>query len=200
MSYVVYGMASSGNCHKIRMALEHLRLPYQWRETDTRKGETRTPSFLAMNPNGQVPVLAVDPQTFLVESNAILWYLGEGTSLVPEDRFQRARVLQWMFFEQYSHEPAIAVARYLRMFLKRDDDPRLPDLQKRGYAALGVMDRHLTQREYFAGDSLSIADLVLYAYTHKADEGGFDIAPYPAVVAWLDRVAAAPGVSTMPSP
>ena len=149
MSYVVYGMASSGNCHKIKMALEHLRLPYQWREIDTLKGETQTPSFLAMNPNGQVPVLAVDPNTFLPESNAILWYLGEGTPLVPEDPFQRARVLQWMFFEQYSHETAIAVARYIRMFLKKHDDARLPALEKRGYAALGVMDRHLSDRAVF---------------------------------------------------
>jgi glutathione S-transferase len=200
VNYVVYGMASSGNCHKVKMALDHLRLPYQWRETDTLKGETRTPSFLAMNPNGQVPVLAVDEKTYLSESDAILWYLGEGTPLVPEDRFQRARVLQWMFFEQYSHETAIAVARFLRAFLKKPDDPRLPDLQKRGYAALGVMDRHLSDRAYFVGDALSIADLALFAYTHKADEGGFDIAPYPAVRAWLERVAAAPGVSVMPSP
>jgi len=200
MNCVVYGMASSGNCHKIKMALEHLRAPYQWREIDTLKGETRTPSFLAMNPNGKVPVLAVDGQTYLPESNAILWYLGEGTALVPEDKFQRARVLQWMFFEQYSHETAIAVARYIRAFLKKADDPRLPELQKRGYAALGVMDRHLAERDYFAGDALSIADLALFAYTHKADEGGFDVAPYPAVAAWLERVSAAPGVSVMPSP
>lgn len=200
MNYVVYGMASSGNCHKIKMALEHLRVPYQWREIDTLKGETRTPSFLAMNPNGKVPVLAVDEKTYLPESNAILWYLCEGTTLVPEDKFQRARVLQWMFFEQYSHETAIAVARYIRAFLKKRDDPRLPELEKRGYAALGVMDRHLAERDYFAGEALSIADLALFAYTHKADEGGFDIAPYPAVLAWLDRVSAAPGVSVMPSP
>lgn len=200
MSYVVYGMASSGNCHKIKMALEHLRLPYQWREIDTLKGETQTPSFLAMNPNGQVPVLAVDQNTFLPESNAILWYLGEGTPLVPADPFQRARVLQWMFFEQYSHEPAIAVARYIRVFLKRNDDARLPALEKRGYAALGVMDRHLSERAFFVGDTLSIADLTLFAYTHRADEGGFDLAPYPAVRAWLERVAAAPGVSPMAPP
>jgi glutathione S-transferase len=120
--------------------------------------------------------------------------------LVPEDKFQRARVLQWMFFEQYSHETAIAVARYIRVFLKKDDDARLPALEKRGYAALGVMDRHLSERAFFVGDALSIADLALFAYTHKADEGGFDTAPYPAVRAWLERVAAAPGVSVMPSP
>ena len=200
MNYVVYGMAASGNCHKVKMVLENLRLPYQWREIDTLKGETRAATFLAMNPNGKVPVLAIDDTTFLPESNAIMWYLAEGTSLVPQDRLERARVLQWMFFEQYSHETAIAVARYIRGFLKRPDDPRLPDLEKRGYAALGVMDRHLSAQPYFAGEALSIADLALFAYTHKADEGGFELAPYPAVVAWLDRVAAAPGVSVMPSP
>ena len=200
MNYVVYGMAASGNCHKVKMVLEHLRLPYQWREIDTLKGETRTATFLAMNPNGKVPVLAIDETTFLSESDAILWYLAEGSALIPQDRLDRARVLQWMFFEQYSHETAIAVARYIRAFLKRHDDPRLPELEKRGYAALGVMDRHIADHPYFAGDSLSIADLALFAYTHKADEGGFDLAPYPAVTAWLERVAAAPGVSVMPSP
>ena len=200
MNLVVYGMAASGNCHKVRMILDVLRLPYQWREIDTVKGETRTPSFLAMNANGKVPVLSIDETTFLPESNAILWYLGEDTPLIPADKLDRARVLQWMFFEQYSHETAIAVARYIRAFLKKHDDPRLPELEKRGYAALGVMDRHLADREFFAGSALSIADLALFAYTHKADEGGFDIAPYRAVSAWLARVSKAPGVSVMPSP
>ncbi|MGH6611330.1 MAG: glutathione S-transferase family protein, partial [Burkholderiaceae bacterium] len=138
MSYVVHGMASSGNCHKVKMVLEHLRLPYQWREIDTLKGETRTPSFLAMNPNGKVPVLQIDETTFLPESNAIMSYLAEGTSLIPDEKLERARAMQWMFFEQYSHETAIAVARFIRAFLKKHDDPRLPDLEKRGYIALGV--------------------------------------------------------------
>ena len=120
MSCTVYGTAASGNCHKVRMALDILGEPYEWREIDVLKGESRTPEFLAMNPNGKVPVLAIDGATFLPESNAILWYLGEGTKLVPDDRLARARVLQWMFFEQYSHEPAIAVARFIRRFLKRD--------------------------------------------------------------------------------
>ena len=200
MHYVVYGMATSGNCHKIKMALENLRVPYQWREINTLEGETRSPTFLAMNPNGQVPVLAINDTTFLPESNAILWFLGEETPLVPRDRLERAQVLRWMFFEQYSHETAVAVARYIRVFLKEHDNPRLPDLEKRGYAALGVMDRHLEARDYFVGETLSIADLALFAYTHKADDAGLDLAPYPAVTTWLDRVAAAPGVSTMPSP
>src|SRR5512137_998411 len=122
MSCTVYGTAASGNCHKVRMALDILGEPYQWKEIDVVKGETRTPGFLAMNPNGKVPVLAIDDQTFLPESNAILWYLGEGTVLVPATRLERARMLQWMFFEQYTHEPTIAVARFIRSFLKKNDD------------------------------------------------------------------------------
>lgn len=200
MDYVVYGMAASGNCHKVKLALDLLGLPYQWREVDLMKGGTRTPEFLAMNPNGKVPVLAIDGSTFLPESNAILCYLGEGTKLVPEERLERARMLQWMFFEQYTHEPAIAVARFIRVFLRNDDDPRLPDLIKRGSAALGVMERGLAGRNFFAGDSLSLADLALFAYTHKAGDGGFDLGPYPAVRAWLARVAATPGISAMPTP
>jgi glutathione S-transferase len=200
VDYVVYGMAASGNCHKVKLALDLLGLPYQWREVDLMKGGTRTPEFLAMNPNGKVPVLAIDGSTFLPESNAILCYLGEGTRLAPDDRLERARMLQWMFFEQYTHEPAIAVARFIRVFLRKDDDPRLPDLIKRGNAALGVMERGLAGRNFFAGDSLSLADLALFAYTHKAGDGGFDLGPCPAVRAWLARVAATPGISAMPTP
>jgi glutathione S-transferase len=193
-------MAASGNCHKVKLALDLLGLPYQWREVDLMKGGTHTPEFLAMNPNGKVPVFAIDGSTFLPESNAILCYLGEGTNLVPESRLERARMLQWMFFEQYTHEPAIAVARFIRVFLRKDDDPRLPDLIKRGNAALGVMERGLAGRNFFAGDSLSLADLALFAYTHKSGDGGFDLGPYPTVRAWLARVAATPGISAMPTP
>ncbi len=200
MPLTVYGTAASGNCHKVRMALDILGLPYEWREIDVPKDETRTPEFLAMNPNGKVPVLAIDDRTFLPESNAILWYLGEGTRLVPAERVDRARVLQWMFFEQYSHEPAIAVARFIRRFLKRDDDPRLPELWKKGDAALAVMERHLATRAWFVGDALTIADLALFAYTHKAADGGFDLGRYPAVSEWLRRCHAERGVSEMPSP
>jgi glutathione S-transferase len=182
------------------MTLDILGEPYEWREIDVLKGESRTPEFLAMNPNGKVPVLAIDGATFLPESNAILWYLGEGTTLVPDDRLARARVLQWMFFEQYSHEPAIAVARFIRRFLKRDDDPRLPELMKRGDAALGVMERHLATRDYFVGSALTIADLALFAYTHRAADGGFDLARYPGVSAWLERCRQHPGVTEMPAP
>lgn len=200
MGYVVYGTASSGNCHKVRMALDILDQAYEWREIDILKGEAGTPQFLRMNPNGKVPVLQVDATSFLAESNAILFFLGEGSRLVPADRLERARMLQWTFFEQYTHEPAIAVARFIRAFLKRAEDPRLPDLQRRGHAALAVMEQHLAQTPYFAAGVLTLADLALFAYTHKASDGGFDLTHYPAVRGWLARVSAAPGVTAMPSP
>lgn len=196
----VYGTSSSGNCHKVRLALDALGLPYRWHEIDVIKGETRTPEFLAMNPNGKVPVLQIDEHSFLPESNAILCYLADGTSLWPGDRVARAQALQWMFFEQYSHEPYIAVARFVRLFLKRSDDPRLPELARRGHAALAVMERHLARHAFFAAGQFSIADIALFAYTHRADEGGFDLQPYPAVRAWIERCLQQPGASTMPPP
>jgi len=196
----VYGTSSSGNCHKVRLALDALRLPYRWHEVDILKGETRTPAFLAMNPGGQVPVLQVDDHTFLAESNAILCYLADGSSLWPGDRLARAQALRWMFFEQYSHEPYIAVARFIRRFLGRDDDPRLPELTRRGHAALALMEGHLQRQPFFAAGAFSIADIALFAYTHRAGDGGFDLAGYPAVRAWLDRCRAQPGVTEMPTP
>ena len=200
MSYTVFGTSASGNCHKVRMALDILGRPYEWREIDVLKNESRTPGFLAMNPNGKVPVLAIDGKTFLAESNAILWYLAEETPLVPAERLDRARVLQWMFFEQYSHEPAIAVARFIRCFLRKSDDARLPELARRGHAALAVMERHLATREYFVGESMTIADLALFAYTHKAGDAGFDLTRYPAVSAWVARCSEQRGVTAMPTP
>ena len=195
----VFGTATSGNCHKVRLTLDTLHLPYRWHEIDIMKGGTRTPEYLAMNPNGQVPLLQIDDHTWLAESNAILCYLADGTHLWPGDRLQRARVLQWMFFEQYSHEPCIAVARFIRAFLKKPDHPRLPELEKRGYQALDVMEQHLTRLPFFAGE-FSIADISLFAYTHKANEGGFDLTAYPAVRAWLARCLMQPGISAMPAP
>jgi glutathione S-transferase len=196
----VFGTSTSGNCHKVRLALDLLRLPYRWHEIDIMKGESRTPEFLAMNPNGKVPVLQIDDHTFLAESNAILCYLADGSSLWPGDRLARAQALAWMFFEQYSHEPYIAVARFVRLFLKKDDDPRLPMLVQRGHAALAVMQRHLARQPFFAAGTFSIADIALFAYTHRAEDGGFDLGGYPAVRQWLDRCRAQPGVSEMPSP
>ena len=196
----VYGTSTSGNCHKVRMTLDALGLPYRWHEVDILKGESRAPAFLAMNPQGQVPVLQIDDHTFLTESNAILCYLADGSSLWPGDRLARAQALQWMFFEQYSHEPCIAVARFIRRFLKQDDHPRLPELMKRGHAALAVMEQHLARQQFFAAGRFSIADIALFAYTHRAADGGFDLDGYPAVRAWLGRCFAQPGVSEMPSP
>lgn len=199
-SLLVHGMVSSGNCHKVRLALDILGMPYRWHEVDIMKGESRTPGFLRMNPNGRVPLLQVDANTFLPESNAILCYLAEGTPLWPGDRLARAQALQWLFFEQYSHEPYIAVARFIRLFLERPDDPRMPEILKRGYAALGVMETHLAGSDFFVAGRLTIADIALFAYTHRADEGGFDLAPYPRVRAWIDRCLQQPGMSSMPAP
>jgi glutathione S-transferase len=196
----VYGTATSGNCHKVRIAMTALGLAYRWHEVDIMKGESRTPEFLRMNANGKVPLLQIDDHTFLPESNAILCYLADGTPLWPGDRLQRARVLEWLFFEQYSHEPYVAVARFIRVFAKKPDDPRLPNCEKRGYDALGVMETHLARQPFFAGDTLTIADIALFAYTCVADTGGFDLARFPKVRAWLDRCLAQPGVTPTPNP
>ena len=196
----VYGTSASGNCHKVRMALEARALPYAWTEIDPSRGETRTPGFLAMNPNGKVPVLEIEPGTYLPESNAILWYLAEGTPLLPSDSLQRAQVLQWLFFEQYSHEPYIAVARFLRKFHPDPESQRALAESKMngGYRALEVMEGRLAQERFFVGGRYSIADIALYAYTHVAGDGGFDLERLPAVRAWLDRVRAEPRYAAMP--
>jgi len=195
----VHGMSVSGNCHKVRMVLEALKLPYAWNEVDTVNGTTRTPEFLAMNPNGKAPVLEIEPGAFLPESNAILFYLADETPLLPSERLKRARVLQWMFFEQYSHEPYIAVARFLRRFHPDPASQRaLADSRMDGgYRALQVMEKHLAQEPFFVGGRYTIADIALYAYTHVADDGGFDLARFPAVRAWLARVEAQPGYVRM---
>ena len=194
----VFGSSTSGNCHKVRLALDILGIPYRWHEIDIMRGESRTPEYLAMNPNGQVPLLQIDDHTWLPESNAILCYLADGTRLWPGDRLQRARVLQWLFFEQNAHEPHIAGARFTRAFLKQPEHPRLPVMIQRGYQALDVMEQHLARAPFFTGE-FSIADIALFAYTHRADEGGFDLAAYPAVRAWLARCMAQPGMSEMPT-
>ncbi|MDH4094801.1 MAG: glutathione S-transferase family protein [Betaproteobacteria bacterium] len=190
----VYGMADSGNCYKVKLALEQLRLPYRWIEVSTTKGETRTAEFLARNPNGQVPTLELADGGFLPESGAILHYLAEGTPLLPAGRLERARVLQWMFFEQYSHEPCIAVARAILRYQPPDSPRRaeLPRLQERGRKALAVMEQHLGKEPFFAAGRYTIADIALYAYTHCAADGGFDLGAFPAVNAWLARVRAEP--------
>ena len=200
--YTIYGMSSSGNCYKVRLLLEQLHTPYQWVELDTRTGVTRLPPFLAKNANGRVPLLELEPGQYLAESDAILFYLAEGTPLWPQHRRARAEVLQWMFFEQYSHEPYVAVARFIRTMLPADHARRseLPRLHERGAQALAVMERHLAQRQFFVADAYSIADIALFAYTHAAGDGGFELQQYPAILAWLSRVRRQPQFVPMPSP
>jgi glutathione S-transferase len=192
--FTVFGMSDSGNCYKVRLALEQLALPHRWVEVDSTRGETRTPEFLAMNPNGKVPTLQLEDGTFLPESNAILHYLAEGSRLLPAERLPRARVLQWMFFEQYSHEPYVAVARAILRYQPPDSPRRaeLPRLHERGAHALAVMEQHLEREPFFVGGRYSIADIALYAYTHCAADGGFDLEAYPAIQGWLARVKSQP--------
>ena len=193
--YTLYDSAISGNAYKVRLLLTKLGLPFRRIEMDVDDGSTRQPAFLAKNPNGKVPVLELPDGTCLAESDAILVYLAEGTPFWPAERLARAQVLQWLFFEQYSHEPTIAVVRHWVAHLGKtpESEPALPQKLAGGYRALGVMERHLGDRLFFVDDRFSVADIALYAYTHVAHEGGFDLAPYPAVRAWLDRVAAQPG-------
>lgn len=198
MTYQVHGVSPSGNCHKVRLALEQLGLPYVWHEVDMMNGATRTEAFRKINPNGKVPVLVIDEHTILSESNAILCYLADGTPLLPDDRLERAQALQWMFFEQYSHEPYIAVARFILQFLKQPDDARLPDRIAGSYRALDVMEQHLATRTFFVGERYTVADIALYAYTHVADEANVDLSRYPAIRAWLDRVRAQSRYVAMP--
>jgi glutathione S-transferase len=197
----VYGMSTSGNCHKVRMVLEALALPYEWNEIDTRSGVTRSAGFLAMNPNGKAPVAEVEPDVFLAESNAIMCYLADGSKLIPGDRLDRARMLQWLFFEQYSHEPYIAVARFLRRFHADPAAQRaLADSKMEGgYRALEVMERTLAAAPFMVADRYTLADIALYAYTHVAPDGGFDLNRFPTIRAWLARVEAQPGYARMPS-
>jgi glutathione S-transferase len=187
----------SGNGYKARLLLAQLGIPFERVEYDIDQGETRTPGFLeTINSNGRVPVLETEDGEFLPESNAILFYLADGTSYLPDERFGRAMVLRWMFFEQYSHEPNIATPRFWITHHVEMTEERLAALEtkrKLGYDALGVMERQLRSSEYFVGDRYSIADISLYAYTHVAHEGGFDLGRFPSINAWLGRVAAQPG-------
>jgi glutathione S-transferase len=190
----LYDYLDSGNGYKIRLLLSQLGRAYRWNELDIMQGATRTAEFLAKNLNGRIPTLELDDGVCLAESNAILWYLAEGSRFIPEERLARAQTLQWMFFEQYSHEPYVATPRFILKHLPADS-PRLaelPDRLSRGRAALGVMNTHLQSNAYFAGGRYSIADIALYAYTHVAHEATLDLTPYPEVRAWLARVAAEP--------
>ena len=198
----IHGMAASGNCYKLQLLLAQLQREYRWVEVDSTRGQTRTPEFLALNPNGKVPLLVLDDGRTLAESNAILCWLAEGTPYLPADAWQRAQALSWMFFEQYSHEPYIAVARFISGWTPPDSPRRaeLPRLRERGHQALAVMERYLSAQRWFSGADYGIADIALFAYTDVAGHGGFDLAPYPAVRDWLARVRATPGFVPMPEP
>ncbi|WP_218080282.1 glutathione S-transferase family protein [Anthocerotibacter panamensis] len=189
----LYDNHVSQNGYKVRLLLHQLEIPYTHVEIDIFKGESRTPEFLLKNPNGRIPVLELTPGQFLAESDAILFYLSEGTPLLPEDKFHRAQVLQWLFFEQYSHEPNIATVRFWYHVGKvEQNQAAIEQKRKAGYAALAVMEQQLTQHPFFVADCYTIADIALFAYTCVAHEGEFDLTPYPAVLAWLDRVRAQP--------
>jgi len=193
--YKVYGDYRSGNCYKIKLMLELLGLEYQWVEVDILKGETQSEAFLAKNPNGKIPVLELDDGTCLWESNAILNFLADGSEFLPSEPRLRTQVLQWQFFEQYSHEPYVAVARFIQLYqgmpAERRDEYAI--CQVRGHKALRVMEQQLSRTPYLVGEHYSIADITLYAYTHVAHEGGFALTDYPAMRAWLARVASQPG-------
>lgn len=191
----LYDYLPSGNGYKVRLLLRLLGQPFELVEKDIVKGETRTPEYLVKNPNGRIPLLELEDGSFLPESNAILFYLANGTPFLPEGRLDRARVLQWMFFEQYSHEPNIAVVRFWMQHtgMTPEREAMLPAKRAGGHAALGVMESRLSGSEWFVGEDITIADIALYAYTHVAHEGGFELGDYPAVRAWLGRVAAQPG-------
>ncbi len=195
----IYGMRASGNCYKLQLLLDQLGREYRWVEVDSAHGATRTSEYLAKNPNGKVPLLELEDGRRLAESDAILCYLAEGTPFLPDDRWLRAQTLQWLFFEQYSHEPCIAVARFIRGWLPAEH-PRqaeVPALLQKGVQVLAVMEQHLAGREWFVGDSYGIADIALYAYTHCAGDGGFELADFPNIRAWLARVQAQPGHTPM---
>lgn len=190
----VYGDYRSGNCYKVKLMLHLLDRAYEWVPINILRGESRSPEFLLKNPNGKIPVLELDDGTCLWESNAILNFLAEGSEFLPSDPRLRTQVLQWQFFEQYSHEPFLAVARYIKVYLGLPDE-RLAEYQARqldGYHALDVMEQQLARTPYLVGERYSIADVALYAYTHVAHEGGFDLSRYPAIGEWLARVASHP--------
>lgn len=186
----IYGDSISGNCYKLQLACAQLGITHEWQEVDIMSGAARSDEFLAMNPNGKVPLAALPDGRFLAESNAILSFLADGSELSGNDAYERASILQWMFFEQYSHEPYIATSRFIIQYLGNPAERQSDLLAKRegGYKALSVMEGRLSSNDFFANSRYSIADIALYAYTHVANEGGFDLADYPSINAWLKRV------------
>jgi glutathione S-transferase len=197
---LLYNSPVSGNCYKVRLLLAHLGRPYETVDVSVVDRSGRPELLGELNPALRVPTLVLDDGRPLAESNAILWYFGDGTQYVSADAYERAQTLQWMFFEQYSHEPYIAVARFWLAFSgtpEKFDDERRARALKGGYSALDAMEGHLSERRFLVGETYSVADISLYAYTHVAHEGAFDLTPYPAIRAWLDRVQAQPGHVTI---
>ena len=194
---VLHQMQMSGNCYKVRLLAKQLGIPIALEDYPELGSETRKPKYLAKNPNGRVPMLEFEDGRCLPESGAILFHLSEGTKFQPTDKWARAEMMQWMFFEQYSHEPYIAVARFWLAYAAKEDLEKkkhlVPEWHEKGNTALGVMETHLAKRDWFAGDRYSIADIALYGYTHCASEGGFNLSKYKAISGWLQRVAAEPG-------
>ena len=196
---LIYGDSISGNCYKLQLLCAQLDIPYDWQEVDILKGDTRTNDFLAMNANGKIPLLALPDGRYLSESNAILGYLAADSDLAGRDRYTRAEILQWLFFEQYSHEPNIATSRFIVQYLGSPPDRQAALEEKRisGYKALDVMEGELESKKFFVDDKYSLADIALYAYTHVAADGGFDLKDYPAIRVWLGRVEATPAYVPM---
>lgn len=186
----IYGDKQSGNSYKLILVTSFLQISYDWQDIDTKKGETRTDTFLKMNPNGKIPILVWDDGRVLSESNAILNFLAEGSDLIPKDPFERAKVFQWQFFEQYSHEPYIAVARYIKHYLGIPEERRAEYESKQvgGYKALQVMEAQLEKTPYLVSDRITTADISLFAYTHVAEGGGFDLSSYPKILDWIKRI------------
>jgi glutathione S-transferase len=198
--YTLYSMQRSGNCYKVRLALSQLRIPFRSIEIDVLKGENRTPEFREKNPSGRVPLLEIAPGRYLPESNAILWHIARSTPLAPEDAFDRAEALRWMFFEQNSIEPSIGAAYFWLALVRGGRDLKLHAIEswtEAGYQALGVMEEHLETNRFFAADRYTIADIALYAYTHIAHKADFDLTGFPAIRSWLKRVAEQPSHVTM---
>jgi glutathione S-transferase len=192
---LLYNSQVSGNCYKVRLLLAHLGIPYEREELSVVDRSNRADVLGGLNPSLRVPTLVLDDGRSLGESGAILWYFGEGTRFVPADRYDRAQVLQWMFFEQYDHEPAIAVTRFWRTYSGRPEAfaDKMEERVAAGHRALAAMESHLREHAYFVGDGMTLADIALYAYTHVAPEGGYEVDGYPSIRAWLDRIAAEPG-------
>ena len=197
--YRVLGDMLSGNCYKVKLLMQFLDIPHRWVHVDILANETHTEDFQQMNPNTRIPVVALTDDQYLWESNAILNYFADGTTFLPQDKYQRAKVLQWQFFEQYSHEPYIATARYINKYLglPKERQDEYHGKQAGGYKALGVMDNHLADNQFFLGTQATIADISLYAYTHVADEGGFDLSAYTHIQRWFRDFETIPGYIKM---